>query len=159
MNDQEIRDALKEIVLKDIDRCRQDIIDGGETMSHFIGMTGDGSMQFYLTPWQGEEDKNAIVDMIRQQFAENGTVGYALVSEVWYMALKPGEKRPPGQPSDYPHLRKEALMATITTHLGEEHASCEITREGEIKVGEPLFETIEPGSSSGRMVGLLPVRH
>lgn len=160
MTDEEISETLMKVAREDIARCTKDILEGGETLPHFLGMTGDGSMQYYLTPWSGERDKDAIVEMLRRRFAQDGTVGYALVSEVWYLLLEPGEARPPGQPYDYPHLRREALRAMVTTHKGEWSISCEITREGGVvQVADPVETDLSGFQSSGRMTGLLPVRH
>ena len=156
----EIKDALLEIARQDVARCAQEIRAGGGTIPHFIGMTGDGSIQFYMTPWEDERSKDAITKMLKERFADNGTVGYALVSEVWYMVVRPGETRPPGLPSEYPHLRREALRAMVSTNKGEWSISCEIEREGgEIRVADPVEEDLSAHQSTGRMVGLLPVRH
>lgn len=159
MTDNEVLEMLKSIVLQDLENCAKDVANGGETMSHFISMDGVGGIGFYMTPWQSDHDKDMMTASIRQLFFQNGVVGYALVSEVWYLSIPPGESRPPGQPSDYPHLRKEALMAVVETNSTKLQVKREIIREGGVTVGEPEFLDMTAGESRGRMTGLLPVRH
>jgi hypothetical protein len=90
----------------------------GPGMPHFIAELPDGSIHFMATPWQGEDDKEIILNVVAKHFAEHGVVRYALTSEVWYVRREGGDPRTMGMPSEQPD-RQSAQMVLAVDRSGE----------------------------------------
>jgi len=132
----------------------------GPGMPHFIAELPNGEVHFMATPWQGEDDKEIILNIVTKHFAEHNVQRYALISEVWFVQRPPGDPRKMGMPSEQPD-RKSAQMMLAVDRSGEVlHYMAEII-ESTDETGTPKRQLGERrvlpagGEHTGRMVNLL----
>lgn len=120
--------------------------------AQFVGIMEDGGINLYSALWGSEEEKSVIVRRVGEAMRSHGVVGYALISEVWYLQLEPGEKLA-GQPSDYPDRRREAISCYLEFGETKLQFHQDVTRDP-LDIGPVIREKLG-GSFQGRMTGLL----
>lgn len=150
-----MNEKLREVLDWEIDTGIKHIEEGEGVVPHFIAIDAESNLYCYMTPWSGEEEKDAIVELLRAEFRKIKAVGYVFVSEAWVLALEKGEQPPEGSYEHDPR-RKEVLMCNMET-LDGSHIHCNnviLREEGGVVVERG--ELREDGEHHGRFTNLLP---
>lgn len=130
--------------------------ENGELTSSFIAEDHDGAIHHIMTPWCGEEEKVAMLRVIRHLFHEKRVVRYVLLSEVW-MVNRTGAPAPDDPPPRECEDRTEHLQFLLVDSDG----TCSMVSREIIRPMEGGLPTLaDPVDSScstmaGRMVNLL----
>lgn len=109
----------------------------------------DGPGEMLITPWDGEDEKMAIVGTIRQRLKDPRVLSYAFVSEVWVATEKLGERRKltPMQRPD----RQEKLMVHAFDRAGQ--GGVKIYNMRRTKAGKLIKLPEDKGLASGYFEG------
>lgn len=124
----------------------------------FIALQPDKQMDIIATPLDDDDQKEALAQVLRQKFSEDGTLAYIHVSEAWMLDGTPGEGMPTIRPSKS-ERRKEIVV--FCGQDAENHtaifAMAEIQRDANnVRTLAPLDEKdLEEGSVGGRFGTLL----
>jgi hypothetical protein len=130
----------------------------GPGMPHFIAELPDGSVHFMATPWQGEDDKEIILNVVAKHFAEHNVARYALTSEVWYVRRAGGDPSAVGLPSEQPDRKSAQLVLAVDrngemlSYIAEIIETTDDTGTVKRSLGER--NVMPAGQFSGRMTSL-----
>lgn len=132
------------------------ILEDGEITPHFAVIEG-GGIRIIFTPWQREEDKPMMLNVLRLAFLLWEVKFYTLTSEVWIAQYKGDIKDKPDDwfPKDQPD-RKEAVHVLTTTYDGVHTWAAEILRDENKKVSNLREMNSSYDKITGRMTSLLP---
>lgn len=144
---------IAEVALKEFERNKKVIEDGGEVVPHFIAMQRDGELAYIGAPWHDDESKRRIYQILKLVFAARDVVAYVLVSETWVATVDrkddPRINVPPRDRED----RREALTCLAVAYDGVTHFAGEIERFNGVTVKEPV--SMEGETMSGNACDLL----
>ena len=143
---------IRELMTKELERCRLEVVSGGEIMPHFVAWTETNEMLYVCTPWPNEEAKVQILQMIKLLFLVKKVNAYVMTSEAWTVTrdVDTTDKRAPAECED----RKE-IITMIGVQRGQSNValSADIARDGDIvEVGEAKWSDY---TIAGRMTELL----
>jgi hypothetical protein len=128
----------------------------GEIMPMWTLVDKNGQCYVYLTPFDGEDSKQAVDMMIRQQCAVRDIVMIGFMSEVWTYSAPAGTSEEEARripPSERPD-RKEAILF-IAEHINGEHRSAHMVIERDAEgtgILQPYTERDNHTKMTGRFV-------
>jgi hypothetical protein len=138
----------------------QNIIVGNkeQIMPVFMILTGDDKIVFVGTPWDGDDQKDMAVVMLRELMREHKAVAYSFLTEAWVAPQPKGWKisdpRGPA-PVDRPD-RKEVVLAMATNGTNTQYKSWDIVRDAKGNCIGLVEEKKITTFALGRFEGLLP---
>jgi hypothetical protein len=126
----------------------------GELMPMWVGRKVTKESFLIATPWQGEDDKIVMLEMLRNKFKELDVVEYYMCSEVWMRTMSLEERAASNlQIKDYED-KEERLMFLRISRDEQEYGFRPIIRTStEVTLGP--WEVMPPDMGGGRMAELL----
>lgn len=96
-------------------RIQCEFINGSDpddvSLTNFIAANEEGKLFVYVTPFDGEDSKRAVVSLLRGEFKKHNVVHYVMATEAWVSKQKIDEERKYETASEDPN-RADVLMIT-----------------------------------------------
>jgi hypothetical protein len=124
----------------------------------FMLLAGDDTIVFVGCPWQGEDQKDMAIVMLRELMKEHKATAYSFLTEAWVArqpkGWRPGIDPTGAAPMDRPD-RKEVVLAMATNGTHTQYKSWDIVRDADGNCMD-LVEVKMAKFALGRFEGLLP---
>lgn len=151
--------ALRALMQAGFDTARKIVLRGEEAMPAFIAEWGDGNIAIYMTPWNGDLDKDRFLALMRLLFAAREVKRYVFIGEAWMVELSQEEGR---KLDDLPRASAHPNRIEVLSLIGVEEgrvigARARLGRNvngGRTCSGLEWWE--DRGNTTGRMTELLP---
>lgn len=134
----------------------QNIIVGNkeQLMPIFMVLTGDDEIIFVGTPWDGDEQKDMAIHLLKDLMKRHNATAYSFLTEAWVSAQRRDDpdRTPPSQRAD----RREVVMAMATNGSDTKYRSWLIIRDMDGNCVDLVQEKEGIQISVSRFDGLLP---
>lgn len=134
----------------------QNIIVGNkeQLMPIFMVLTGDDEIIFVGTPWDGDEQKDMAIHLLKDLMKRHNATAYSFLTEAWVSAQRRDDpdRTPPSQRAD----RREVVMAMATNGSDTKYRSWLIIRDVDGNCVDLVQEKEGIQISVSRFDGLLP---
>ncbi len=163
-------DLLRELMNMAREGAMNVVKQDGDTMPVFFaqfpgkGSDGKAPIGVFFCPWHNEREKAATVEVLGEQFKQQGVVRYVFVCTAWVAAYSEKEwpdalkgKRPDVMPCDRPDREEVLIITGVEPGRPPLHETRKLTRRSEkdVDIGEPEPPKTGIQIQGGRMLELL----